>query len=125
MAGSQTILLFHVNELKAALIASVCGGMGIRLVKIHRKQYGEKIGALAGMPMLPLTGIPYEGEAFSQEMMVMCFFEKGTLDAFLDAYKSAGLPPVGLKAVLTPHNATWSAARLYAELEKEHRQLHS
>ena len=117
------ILLFNVNEIKAALIASVCGGMGVRVVKIYQAQYGEKVGALAGMPMLPITGEPYRGEPFGQEMMVLCFFEKNGLDAFLDAYRSAGIPAIGLKAVLTPHNAGWSPAQLYRELEKEHQQF--
>ena len=119
------VLLFNVNEIKAALIASVCGGMGIRVVKIYKEQYGQKVGALAGMPMLPLTEEPYRGEAFELEMMVMCFLERNVLDAFLDAYHSAGIPAIDLKAMLTPSNATWSAAQLYKELEKEHQQLHS
>ena len=58
------VLLFNVNEIKAALIASVCGGMGIRVVKIYKEQYGQKVGALAGMPMLPLTEQPLNGAVF-------------------------------------------------------------
>ena len=125
MTNQGKILLFNVNELKAALIASVCGGMGIRVVKIYKEQYDQKVGALAGMPMLPQTEEPYRGEAFEREMMVMCFLERNELDAFLDAYHSAGIPAIDLKAMLTPSNATWSAAQLYKELEKEHQQLHS
>ena len=125
MTNRGKVLLFNVNEIKAALIASVCGGMGIRVVKIYKEQYGQKVGALACMPILPLTEEPYHGEAFEQEMMVMCFLERNVLDSFLDAYHSAGIPPIDLKAMLTPSNATWSAAQLYKELEKEHQQLHS
>lgn len=123
MKNSAKLLLFNMNEIKAALIGSLCGGMGIRPVKIYRQQYGEKIGALAGIPAFDLSGAPCQGADFSEEMMVMCFFEKETLDAFLDAYKAAGLPPIGLKAVLTPYNAAWSAEKLYRELKKEHQQI--
>ena len=42
------------------------------------------------------------------------------LDQFLSEYKKAGIPPIGLKAVITPHNIFWSAEDLYKELFKEH-----
>ena len=51
-------------------------------------------------------------------------FKPDELDVFLKAYREAGIPPVWLKATVTPHNMTWSAAQLYRELAEEHRQLH-
>ena len=45
------------------------------------------------------------------------------LDQFLSEYKKAGIPPIGLKAVITPYNLFWRAADLYEELFKEHQEF--
>lgn len=124
MANHKKLLLFNVNEGKAALIKSVCGGLGIRIVKIYQHQYGETIGALAGIPVYAMQNRPYRGEGFEQEMMVICGLNSTELDEFLAAFRDAKIPPVWLKATLTPHNMAWSAAQLYRELEREHSQMH-
>ena len=46
------------------------------------------------------------------------------VDVFLVEYKKTGLPAVGLKAVMTPHNVFWTADALFRELMKEHRTLY-
>ena len=45
------------------------------------------------------------------------------MDAFLAEYKATGLPPVALKAIVTPYNVSWTADALLRELMKEHIQL--
>ena len=42
------------------------------------------------------------------------------LDAFLAAYKKAGIAPIPLKAVRTEHNDKWSLYALCEELRREH-----
>ena len=121
---SKKLLLFNMDENKTALIRTVCATLNVRIIKIYRPQYGESIGVLAGIPALQMTNEPYPGEDFTQQMMVMCGFKPDELDVFLKAYRDAGIPPVWLKAALTPHNMNWSASRLYKELAEEHRQLH-
>ena len=113
-----------MDDNKTSLIRTLCANLNVRLVRIYRPQYGESIGALAGIPIYRLTNEPYRGEDFSQEMMVMCGFQSDELDTFLKAYREMGIPPVWLKATLTPHNMNWSGAELYRELAEEHRQLH-
>lgn len=125
--SKKKLLLFNMDEKKTALIRAICTNLNVRIIKIYRPQYGESIGALAGIPTFRLTNQPYRGEdfaVFSMEMMVMCGFPPDELDAFLKAYREAGIPPVWLKATVTPHNIHWSAAQLYGELAKENRQLH-
>ena len=124
MAGNKKLLLFNMDDDRAAIIKSLCAGMGINIVKIYKPQYGEKIGALAGIPIFPLENTPYRGEDFSREMMVICGLNSNDLDEFLKAYREAKIPPVRLKAALTPHNMVWSAARLYHELIREDASLH-
>ena len=122
--SNQKLLLFNMDEKKIALIRAVCANLNVRIIQIYRPQYGETIGALAGIPIFRLTNQPYRGEDFSMEMMILCGFSSEELDAFLKAYREAGIPPVWLKATVTPHNINWSAARLDRELAQEHKQLH-
>ena len=122
--NTKKLLIFNIDKNKATLIRTLCVNLNVRLVKVYSPQYGESIGALAGIPAYPLTNQPYRGEDFSQEMMVICGFRPDELDVFLKAYREAGIPPVWLKATVTPLNMNWSAAQLYKELSEEHKQLH-
>ena len=124
MQDTKKLLIFNMDESKVSLIRTLCENLHIRLIKIYRPQYGETVGALAGIPIFRLSNQPYRGEDFTQEMMVMCGFSSEELDAFLKSYRDAGIPPVWLKATVTPHNMNWTAAQLYRELSEEHRQLH-
>lgn len=125
MANNKKILLFNIDPGKAALIKSLCGGMGIQPVAIYKNQYGEKIGALAGIKGFVPTMAVYSGEDITAEMMVFCGLSSDELDEFLQKYRDAKIPPIGLKATVTPHNISWSAAELYRELTQEHKFFHS
>ena len=41
------------------------------------------------------------------------------LNAFLHGFRADKIPPVSLKAILTPTNAGWNALQLHDELVKE------
>lgn len=125
MADNKKILLFNIDAGKAELIKSLCGGMGIQLVTIYKNQYGEKIGALAGINGFAPSMAVYSGEDFAAEMMVLCGFSSDELDEFLEKYRDAKIPPIILKAVATQHNISWSAADLYRELTQEHKFFQS
>ena len=56
---------------------------------------------------------------FDGEMLVMKGFDRTQLDDLLSFFKTEGLKRNELKAVLTPSNAGWSAAALYAQLALE------
>lgn len=125
MKNNKKILLFNIEPSKVALIKSLCGGMGIQPVTIYKNQYGEKIGALAGINGFAPSMTIYGGEDFSAEMMVLCGFSSDELDEFLQKYRDAKIPPIVLKAVATQHNISWSAADLYRELTQEHKFFQS
>ena len=120
MAEKAHILLFHVEQRKAGQIESVCQSLGIRISKIKPSSYSQKLGYLAGISGFNRRNTVYSGSDFPSEMMVFSGMDSGMLDHFLEEYKKASIPPIGLKAVLTPHNIFWSAKELYQELFKEH-----
>ncbi len=122
MANHARILLFHVEPLKAAHIESLCEAFNIRVSRIKPAEYSQKLGYLAGMPGFLKDSPAYTGPEFPSEMMVFSSMDE-TLDQFLSQYREAGIPSIGLKAVITPHNISWSAADLYKELFIEHQSF--
>ena len=54
-------------------------------------------------------------------MLVFVDFSNGLLDRFLTALRRAKVPPIPLKAVLTPTNARWTSGKLREELSLEFR----
>lgn len=120
MAEKAYILLFHVEQGKAGRIENICRDLGIRISRIKPSAYTQKLGYLAGITGFHRENTTYTGMDFPSEMMVFSGMDSDMLDCFLDEYKKASIPPIGLKAVLTPHNIFWSAKELYRELSKEH-----
>ncbi len=119
MANNARVLLFHVEAVKASRIESLCKKLGVGTSKIEPAQYAQKLGYLAGIPGFPKEEKSYAGPDFPLEMMVFSSMSD-RLDQFLSEYKKAAISPIGLKAVITPHNIFWSAEDLYKELFKEH-----
>lgn len=119
MADNARVLLFRVDPIQANRIESLCKRLGIRVSKIEPAQYSQTLGYLAGIPGFPEGETPYTGPDFPSEMMVFAGMSD-RLDRFLAEYKQAAVPPIGLKAVITPHNIFWSAEDLYKELVQEH-----
>ena len=87
----------------------------IRVRGVLAAEYDRPVGELADTA----PGGSWEGEAFSDEMLVMAHFPAPLLQAFLQGMRRAGVRPVALKAVLTPTNAAWDSNALHAELCKE------
>ena len=62
-------------------------------------------------------------EEFSDPMLVFCSLTGPQLDRLLGAMKRAKLPPIPLKAVLTPTNRDWTSQQLWQELRREHQAM--
>ena len=109
---TPTLLAYQIDPKKLGKMQIVCLRLGIRVQAIDPADFGQTIGALAGVlprepdaPAAPLPG----------EMLVMAHFRPGLLEGM----------PVALKAMLTDTNAAWTATALYAEIAREHAAMHS
>ena len=120
---NRKVLLFNVKTEKTKRIRMVCNCLNIQAVTVSPGQYGETLGALAGITGMKKTKIRYSPALFSKEMMVFSGIDSGSLDEFLERYRAALIPVIPLKAVLTPYNIQWDAQQLYRELEKEHKEM--
>ena len=117
---SQTILCFHLSKDKDSGIADICRRFGIRQKRIALRDYGQKLGYLAGIQGFAREAGNYTKPELQAEMLVFSGMDSEQVDTFIAAYKEAGLTPIGLKAIVTSHNIFWSAEQLYRELVQEH-----
>ncbi len=116
---TPTVLLYNFTASRWAPLFDLCAAQGIRAVRVAPGEQGKAIGALLGLPLPPR---PQTGPGtVPGELMVLSGFSSKTLDAFLDAFPTAGVPPIPMKAVTTARNLAWSGVELYGELWKERR----
>ena len=128
-------ILFHVNDLrKEKQLAALCRKMGLTPRTIKQQDVNKPLGSICvqgGMKGLSLNGERKTARKTAPDnyklpaLIVFSGLSDEELDRFLEEYKNSGIAPVGLKAVLTPTNYSWSIYELVCELEKEKMQYES
>ena len=107
---SRKLLLFGFEELPTILAAAAAAGpFGAEVVPVARQDYNKPLAVLAGLDDDPGT--------------VVLWGLEDQVDCLLPALRQAGIGRDCLKAVLTPHNRTWTAVKLYQELLREHQAM--
>lgn len=140
----ETVLYYNPGKpdtmKHVAMMKSVLVRMGIRIRNIGPEQVMETVGYLAGMDGFEAAGagkaVSADGELpagdvpaastvpeIPVEMMVLKQFSNRRLDELLLNLRKAGVPKIGLKAVLTEHNSGWTFYHLYEELKEEHETM--
>lgn len=64
------------------------------------------------------------GQNFTDEMLVLKDFSGEQMDQFLAFFHEEQIPPVALKAMLTPVTQHWTSMQLHDELSREHHLMH-
>ena len=64
----------------------------------------------------------YEGTLPQGSLAVFCKLPEKKLDKLLAQLRKNQIP-ITYKAIMTPTNAKWNVLRLYAEMEREHREF--
>jgi len=113
----KKILLFGFEDPPSILAAaSAARPFGAEVAPVPRSGYGQTLASLAEKGPAPGEA----GAPLGERMLVLCGLD-GELEELLPALSAAGVS--GLKAVLMPHNRSWTAGRLFRELRKERRSL--
>lgn len=112
----------HVGQLKGIL-----SQMGIRIKNLTSERCTQKIGYLAGSDGFEKrtvsAGYGKYAPVMDRELLVLCGFTEERLDQLLEHMKLAGIPRIGLKAIMTDTNADWTVHQLYRQLCEEHAQF--
>lgn len=114
-----TVLLYNIEPQKRVGVLLCLHRLGLRVREVAPEEQSQPLGALLGLTAREPDA---DGERFTGEMLVMHGLDARQFNALLDGLRR-GKTPIALKAVVTPHNAAWSSARLYRELEREHRAM--
>lgn len=120
---TPTVLFYNLNNEKGRKLKLICLKLKIRIKQVAPEQYLQPIGALAGIKDFQISDELFDGNGFSEEMLVMKDFDNRLLDQFLAEFKRNNLKRVNLKAILTPENISWTSLKLYEELKKEHEAI--
>ena len=122
----EKVLLYNLADTPMAFqLKVILASEKIRIRSVTTEEYRQPIGYLAGLPGFSSNGTVYDGEGFSEPMLVMCGFTGRRLDRFLSKMKARRLPAIPLKAVVTSQNQHWDSLKLYEELKAEHEAMHS
>lgn len=118
MAG-ETVLLYNCSGPQWSKLRQVFVMQKLRMKAVEPGQYGLPLAqVLEGSE--ETAGVE---EEFSDPMLVFCSLTGPQLDRLLGAMKRAKLPPIPLKAVLTPTNRDWTSQQLWQELRREHQAM--
>ena len=110
------VLLYNLNNEKGGKIRRICLPLGLRTRLVEPAEYGLTLSQLVE-GQTPET--PWAGECFSDELLLLVNCPGPLLDRFLQGFRRNKIPPVGLKAVLTPTNSGWTSLELREELARE------
>ena len=116
-----TVLAFGFDAAELKGLKAACARKSVRLRRVLPEDCGRSIGALCGAGRRRESAAP--GGTLPGPMLVFAHFRDRQLDAFLSELRTARLGKNALKAVLTPTNAQWDAAALYAGLAREKSQV--
>lgn len=124
-ATAEKVLCYGFrNEEKLNAVKAVMRGLGIECRTLPEESWCEKLGFLLGLRgFKPHTGVMEESFSFPEEVMVLHRIKGRRLDQVLAAMKTAGVPPIRYKAVVTPFNTLWTLRRLCETMRKEHQAL--
>lgn len=111
-----TILTFNLNESRLAKLRFLCMKLGVAVQPVPPEDFFQPVGALCGLAAR-IESAPAKG--FDAEMLVFCRMDNALVSRFLTTCRQMRWAAPGLKAVLTPTNAAWTAAQLQAELARE------
>lgn len=117
-----TVLCYNLKGTKKGKkITMIFGFLGYKIRHVSAEEYLVTLGALAGGESGREEEI-YEGEGFSEEMLVIHTEQEELLDQALFLMRKEKVQ-VDLKAVLTQSNQEWNSLALYEEIKKEHEMM--
>lgn len=114
------ILYYIPDTKKEKQVKDLCRKLQIPTRALKGIDLNMEIGILAGLGGRAGKEHGKAPEGYPlPEVLIFSGFPDELLESFLTEYKKAGIAPIGLKAVLTVHNRTWTLYELTLELMKE------
>lgn len=109
-----TVLMYNLPTASRTQVELLCREIGAAARNVEKTRQGLSLGALLGM----LPEVP-GGAAVPGQMLVLAYFDRDMLDAFLRGFRVRQIPPIPHKAMLTLTNTAWTGPQLYENLSRE------
>ena len=116
--GQPEILLYQIPVQEMMRLLPILQRHGCRAVQVTAGQYGIPLGQLAQGSVQQEAKQAGAGSPLPESMMVFCGCGDPLLDCLLADMRQSGVR-ISSKAVLTPHNKTWTTVELYQALRQE------
>ena len=117
-ASVEMALLYNFQDPeRARKVKSALLCMGVRAKTVEPEDYGQPLGALAGLS--GFDAAETVGADMAEEMLVLYRFTSKRLDDLLARLRKGGVGNIPYKAAITETNIGWSGVQLYQELVKE------
>ena len=115
------VMYYLKDTKKEKQILKLCSQLGIHTRKIKEKDVNVSLSTLAGISgAVSMSQVEKAPKGYEMpELLIFVGMTEKKLDEFLTEYKKRGIEPISLKAMVTPHNISWSVYQLVAELIKE------
>lgn len=115
------MILYYIPDMKKEKqVKELCRNLQISTRALKSTDMNIEIGMLAGIGGTAAKEHAKAPEGYPPpEVLIFSGVSDELLDRFLAEYKEAGIAPIGLKAVVTVHNRTWTLYELTLELMKE------
>lgn len=119
---NSKLIMYNIdNRVKEKQLMELCRQLGYNTRKIKPSDADSSVGSIAGIKISKMISQKEKaplGYKFP-EIIIFSGLSDGDLDRFLTEYKKAEIEPVPLKAIVTPHNISWSLYELVKELQRE------
>ena len=109
-----TVLMYNLPPASRTQVELLCRELGAAARNVEKQRQGLTLGALVGL----LPEVP-GGSQVPGQMLVMAYFDRDMLDAFLRGFRVRQIPPIPHKAMLTLTNTAWTGPELYENLSRE------
>lgn len=114
--NSGVVLLYNCSGPEYSKLKQVFAMLRLRMHPVGPERYHVPLEELSRGGGEPAREPP---QAIPEPMLVFCGLGGVFLDQVLNVLRTAQLPPISLKAVLTKTNRDWTTLRLYEELTQE------
>lgn len=109
-----TVLMYNLPPASRTQVELLCRELGAAARNVEKPKQGLTLGALVGL----LPEVP-GGSQVPGQMLVMAYFDRDMLDAFLRGFRARQIPPIPHKAMLTLTNTAWTGYELYDNISRE------
>lgn len=117
----ERAMLYHLPAAseKGGKVRRVLHDLGITIIEITDDLFGQTVGYCAGISGYSRNASPCTGNGIDDDVMIMVALSDEKINQLLAQLRKVATGPIGLMAVVTEHNRSWTLTQLFTELNRE------